>query len=49
MGDVLDRIDQFSDFDPGKDYALTFVDSEMGEVERSALSAKDVDEIKLAL
>ena len=49
VGDVLDRIDQFSDFDPGKDYALTFVDSEMGEVERSALSAKDVDEIKLTL
>ena len=41
VGDVLDRIDQFLDFDPKRDYALTFVDSEMGEVERSAFSAKD--------
>ncbi len=49
VGDVLDRIDQFPDFDPGRDYALTFVDSEMGEIERSAFFAKDVDEINLEL
>ena len=46
---MLDRIDQFPDFDPKKDYALTLVDSEMGEIERCAFSAKDVDEIELEL
>lgn len=49
VGDVLDRIDQFPDFDPEKDYALTLVDSEMGQIERCAFSAKDVDEIELEL
>ena len=49
VGDILDRIDQFPDFDPKRDYALTFVDSEMGEIERSAFSAKDVDDIELEL
>jgi hypothetical protein len=49
VGDVLDRIDQFPDFDPRKDYALTLVDSEMSKIERNAASARDVDEIDLDL
>lgn len=49
VGDVLDRIDQFPDFNPEKDYALTLVDSEMTKVERNAGAAKDVDDIELDL
>ncbi len=49
VGDVLDRIDQFPDFDPRIDYALTLVDSEMSKIERNANAAKDVDTIELDL
>jgi hypothetical protein len=36
--DVLDRVDQFPDFDPRKDYALTVRAAELTEVERNAAS-----------
>jgi BREX system ATP-binding protein BrxC/D len=36
VGDVLDRVDQFPDFDPRKHYALTLVPAELSEEERSA-------------
>jgi hypothetical protein len=36
VGDVLDRVDQFPEFDPRRDYQLTIVDSELSEVERNA-------------
>ena len=36
VADVLDRVDQFADFDPRQHYALTVVDSELTEVERNA-------------
>jgi BREX system ATP-binding protein BrxC/D len=36
VGDVLDRVDQFDDFDPRKDYRLTVADTELTEVERNA-------------
>jgi hypothetical protein len=36
VGDVLDRIDQFPDFDPRRDYALTVEDSELTLEEREA-------------
>ena len=49
VGDVLDRVDQFPDFDPTKDYRLTMVDSELTEVERNARRATSVDEIDLDL
>lgn len=49
VGDVLDRVDQFPDFDPTKDYHLTMVDSELTEVERNARRATSVDEIDLDL
>jgi len=47
VADVLDRVDQYSDFDPRRDYALTVVDSELGQVERQA--AAGVDDIDLNL
>jgi hypothetical protein len=47
VGDVLDRVDQFPDFDPRRDYRLTIVDSELTTVERNARAATSVDEINL--
>ncbi len=34
--DVLDRVDQFADFDPRRHYALTLAAGELSEVERNA-------------
>src|SRR5690606_20069589 len=39
VGDVLDRIDQFPDFDPRRDYRLTVSDTELSDVERNARAA----------
>ncbi len=47
--DVLDRIDQFEDFNPRQHYALTMHETELSSVERQAMGATDVDEIELAL
>ncbi len=47
VGDVLDRVDQFPDFDPRAHYRLTMVDNELTEVERNARRAESVDEIEL--
>lgn len=47
VADVFDRIDQFPDFDPRRDYQLTMVDSELTEVERNARAAVTVDDIEL--
>jgi len=49
VGDILDRIDQFPDFDPQKDYKLTLVDSEMNEIERNQSHVKNIDDIELDL
>jgi hypothetical protein len=49
VADVLDRIDQFLEFDPREHYALTINDSELTAVERQAMGATDVDEIELDL
>lgn len=43
VGDVLDRVDQFPDFDPRQHYALTVSSSELTEVERNLSRADDVD------
>ncbi|GAT68882.1 ATP/GTP binding protein [Planomonospora sphaerica] len=44
VGDVLDRIDQFDDFDPRRHYTLTVKSSELTDTERNhAASADDVD------
>ena len=42
VGDVLDRIDQFADFDPRVHYKLTVSGTELTEVERN-LTADDID------
>lgn len=49
VADVLDRIDQFPEFDPRRDYKLTVIDTEMTEVERNAAHASDVNDIELDL
>lgn len=46
VSDVLDRIDQFEDFDPTKHYQLTISGSEMTAVERES-QAQGVDDIEL--
>lgn len=47
VADVLDRVDQFADFDPRKHYALTVARSEMTAAERATLPAKSIDDIEL--
>ncbi len=47
VGDVLDRVDQFPDFNPRVDYRLTVSDSELTEIERNARAATSVDDIEL--
>lgn len=49
VGDVLDRIDQFPEFDPREHYALTVSDGELTDVERAARSGSDPDEVELEL
>jgi BREX system ATP-binding protein BrxC/D len=49
VADVLDRVDQFDDFDPRKHYELTVSDAEMTAAERHAAGATSVDEIELDL
>ena len=53
VADVLDRVDQFADFDPRRHYALTLAASELTEVERNAAAwpaaAARADDIDLDL
>ncbi|MBN8431457.1 BREX system ATP-binding protein BrxD [Microbulbifer salipaludis] len=49
VGEVLDRIDQFDDFDPRQHYALTISDMELSPVERASTSAGSVNDIELDL
>jgi hypothetical protein len=48
VADVLDRIDQFPDFEPRQHYALTVSENELTAVERNAAAARDVDDIELS-
>jgi hypothetical protein len=53
VGDVLDRVDQFPDFDPHRDYRLTLRREELSEVERNAAglvvpAAGSADDVELA-
>lgn len=48
VADVLDRVDEFEDFDPREHYALTIADSELNSVERNA-AVGDADDIALEL
>lgn len=45
--DVLDRVDQFADFDPRHDYALTVGESELTMEEREARVAPTADDVEL--
>lgn len=47
VADILDRVDQFPEFDPREHYTLTMTDNELTAVERQAMGATDVDEIEL--
>ncbi len=48
VADVLDRVDQFADFDPRQHYALTVGSDELTDVERNA-AADSADDIELDL
>ncbi|MGC5289784.1 BREX system ATP-binding protein BrxD [Micromonospora sp. DT231] len=43
VADVFDRVDQFDDWDPRRDYELTVRSDELTEVERNAASADDIN------
>ncbi len=45
VGDILDRVDQFPDFDPRQHYQLTVGDHELSTQERAAITG--VDDIQL--
>lgn len=54
VGDVLDRVDQYEDFDPREHYALTLSPAELTETERNAAArpasptpAESADDIEL--
>ena len=49
VADVLDRMDQFPEFDPRQHYALTIQETELTPIERQAMGATDVDQIELQL
>jgi len=49
VSDVLDRIDQHSDFDPRQHYTLTISQAELTEIERNVTAAASVDDIELKL
>lgn len=43
VSDVLDRVDQFEDFDPRRDYPVTVNRSELSEAEAAAVNVDDVE------
>ncbi len=47
VGDILDRIDQFPDFNPREHYSLTIAEAELNETERNLVAAQSVDDIEL--
>ncbi len=49
VGEVLDRVDQFPDFNPRRDYALTLSDAELTPAERETRPADNVDDVELPL
>jgi hypothetical protein len=42
VADVLDRVDQFEDFDPRRDYPVTVTRAELRDAELGALSVDDI-------
>jgi hypothetical protein len=49
VGDVLDRVDQFADFEPRRDYALTVGASELTAIEANARAGTEPDDVELDL
>jgi len=49
VGDVLDRVDQFADFDPRRNYQLTITDGELTDIERNTRFAASVEDIDLEI
>jgi len=49
VGDVLDRIEQFPDFDPRRHYELTLGESELTLVEREARGEVSPDDVEISL
>jgi len=49
VGDVLDRVELFEDFDPRRDYQLTVDSAELSDVERNAERGVTPDDIALDL
>jgi P-loop Domain of unknown function (DUF2791) len=47
VADVLDRVDQFPDFDPRRHYAPTIDEREMSVAERASAGAASVDDVEL--
>lgn len=47
VAEVLDRVDQFPDFDPRRHYSLTLDEREMTPGERANVAAASVDEVEL--
>jgi len=47
VAEVLDRVDQFAEFDPRRHYAPTVDEREMTGAERAAAGAADVDDVEL--
>lgn len=47
VADVLDRVDEFEDFDPRQHYKLTLSDAELTEVERNAAAGADSVDLEL--
>jgi hypothetical protein len=45
--DVLDRVDQFPDFDPRRDYKLTMAAQDLNPAERAATGATSPDDVRL--
>jgi hypothetical protein len=47
VADVLDRVDQFPDFDPRRDYKLTMSVQDLNPAERAATGAISPDDVRL--
>src|SRR6266851_584467 len=46
VADILDRIDQFPDFNPREHYGLTIAEAELNDTERNLVAAQSVDDIE---
>jgi len=47
VADILDKIDQCPEFDPGRDYSPSLVPSELNEAEKAATPAGSVDDVNI--